>query len=128
MTIKLDFGSIKIDVSSPKLAHLTNVFFKLQKVILHHIFQSIIVAFAEYYMNLSIKPFKCDKCGNRQHFIWKTRHGKSTQILSMSGLIKLNQLQIQCKQCNHKMYLVRKLLVVKFILLPNLLSLIHSPV
>ena len=94
MTIELDLGSITIDISSPKLTHLTDTFFKLQKMILHHVFQSVIVAFAEHYMNLSIKPFTCDKCCNRQHFIWKTRYGKSTQILSIFGYIKLNQLQI----------------------------------
>ena len=113
MTIELDLGSITIDISSPKLTHLTDAFFKLQKMILHHLFQSVIVVFAEHYMNLPIKPFACDKCCNRQHFIWKTRHGKSTQILSIFGYIKLNQLQIQCKQCHHKMYLLRKLLSIQ---------------
>jgi len=56
------------------------------------------------------KPFSCDTCGNNKAFIWKTRYGKKTSILTLFGLLHLFQLQIQCKECGHKMYLTRKLL------------------
>ncbi|MCK5673424.1 MAG: hypothetical protein KAH95_08600 [Spirochaetales bacterium] len=61
-------------------------------------------------MSLEKKPFKCDLCGNEHSFIWKTRKGKKTKILLIFGLALLNQLQVQCKTCGHKMNITRKLL------------------
>ena len=55
------------------------------------------------------KSFEC-KCGNATDFIWKTRHGKPTTILSWLGWITIPQLQVQCKCCDSKQYLTRKLL------------------
>lgn len=112
MKIELDLGTVTIDIPSAKLCYLTEAFFKIQKLVLKHFFQSVILIFAKYYMNLTTKPFTCDKCGNNKHFKWKTKHGKPTQLLTIFGRVKLKQLQIQCKHCDHKMYIVRKLLSV----------------
>jgi hypothetical protein len=42
--------------------------------------------------------------------IWKTRHGKETKILTIFKWVTLHQLQVQCRKCGHKMYVLRKLL------------------
>ena len=52
----------------------------------------------------------CEGCGNDKEFIWKTRHGKETKILTVFQWVRLQQLQVQCKRCGHKMYITRKLL------------------
>ena len=68
--------------------------------------------FAEHYMSLEKKPFICDECGNEHSFIWKTRKRKKTGILLIFGLAFLNQLQVKCKICGHKMNITRKLLEI----------------
>jgi hypothetical protein len=73
-------------------------------------FQKVLVGFAEYEMGLKEKLFSCDNCGNDSEFIWKTRHGKGTKILTWFRWITLQQLQVQCKRCEHKQYITRKLL------------------
>jgi predicted nucleic-acid-binding Zn-ribbon protein len=110
MKIEYEVGTVTIDIASPKLKYITEAFFKLQKLFLQQFFQNVLLAFAEYFMSLQVKPFGCDKCSNRQYFKWKTRHGKKTSLLTIFGQVMLKQFQVQCKQCGHKMYLIRKLL------------------
>jgi hypothetical protein len=64
-------------------------------------------------MGLSRKPFSCEGCGNDKEFIWKTRHGKETKILTVFQWVSMEQLQVQCKRCGHKMYITRKLLGIE---------------
>jgi hypothetical protein len=72
--------------------------------------QKVVTGYGEYVMALEKKPFCCDKCGNNRGFIWKTRQGKETKILTVFQWVTLRQLQVQCKECGHKMYLLRKFL------------------
>jgi len=60
-------------------------------------------------MGLETKPFCCEQCGNCKEFIWKTRVGKLTELLTIFGLVMLGQLQVKCKRCGYKMYLVCRL-------------------
>jgi len=102
--------NIDIDLKSPNLKEISDNYCKILKIITSQFFQQVILEFANHYMSQGIKPFSCDKCGNNKHFIWKTHHGKKTSLLTIFGLLNLFQLQIQCKICNCKMYLTRKLL------------------
>lgn len=110
MKIEYEVGTVTIDIALPKLKYITEAFFKIQKSFLQQFFQNVLLAFAEYFMSFQVKPFRCDKCSNRQYFKWKSRHGKETSLLTIFGQVILKQLQVQCKQCGHKMYLIRKLL------------------
>ncbi len=112
MKIEYDIGTVVIEIPSAKLKYITAAYFQIQKTLLVQFFQNVLLAFAEYFMSLQVKPFRCDKCSNSKYFIWKTRHGKATTLLTIFGRVTLNQLQVQCKQCGHKMYLIRKLLDV----------------
>jgi Zn finger protein HypA/HybF involved in hydrogenase expression len=70
----------------------------------------VLLGFSEYYIKMEEKPFECEICGNGREFIWKTRHGKNTSILTLFQKVYLNQLQVKCKECGHKFYIIRKLL------------------
>ena len=85
-------------------------FSKLLPQMLTDFIQKVLLGFGENAMGQSRKPFCCDTCGNDKEFIWKTRHGKETKILTVFQWVSLEQLQVQCKRCGHKMYLTRKLL------------------
>jgi len=102
--------NIDIDLKSPKLKELLGNFCTIIQKLLGQFVQQSLHEFADYYMAQGTKPFSCDKCGNDQQFIWKTHRGKKTSLITIFGLLNLFQLQVQCKKCNHKMYLTRKLL------------------
>jgi len=78
--------------------------------LLEDFFQKVLVGFGEYEMGLKQKSFACRCCGNDQEFIWKTRHGKATSILTWFRWITIKQLQVQCKRCGGKLYITRTLL------------------
>jgi len=69
-----------------------------------------LLGLGEYAMSLEKKPFSCEQCCNDDEFIWKTRHGKKTKVLTVFHWISLPQMQVQCKRCGHKFYITRKLL------------------
>lgn len=106
------YCNLSIDIDKPDLKSITEAFHDIQKILLPLFFNQVILNFAEYYMSMPEKPFSCSQCGNKHSFIWKTRKGKETNILSIFGMLILNQLQVQCKVCGHKMYLTRKLLKI----------------
>ena len=106
------YCNINIDIDKPDLKNITEAFHEIQKILLPSFFNQVILNFAEHYMSLKEKPFHCDRCGNKNSFIWKTHKGKSTDILSLFGMLILNQLQIQCKCCGRKIYITRKLLEI----------------
>ena len=85
-------------------------FSKLLPQMLTDFIQKVLFVFGENAMGQTRKPFCCERCGNDKEFIWKTRHGKETKILTVFQWVSLEQLQVQCKRCGHKMYLTRKLL------------------
>lgn len=111
--MKIQFAcTIDIDLKNPSLKEISDNFGKILKIIVSQFFQQIILEFADYYMSQRKKPFSCKICGNNGDFIWKTHHGKKTSLLTIFGLLNLFQIQVQCKNCDHKMYLTRKLLDV----------------
>ena len=89
---------------------IMKVFLTLLPQLLEDFFQKVLVAFGEYEMAQDKKSFACKCCGNDTKFIWKTRHGKATTILTWFRYITLKQLQVQCKVCGSKQYLTRMLL------------------
>ena len=109
--ITIEFGcQFRIELTDSSLEAILKAFCKLLPELLRDFIQKVLVGFGEYGMGLSRKPFCCDECGNNKEFIRKTRHGKETKILTVFQWVSLEQLQVQCKRCGHKMYLTRKLL------------------
>ena len=85
-------------------------FLMLLPQLLEDFFQKVLVGFGEYEMSLKKKSFACKRCGNDTEFVWKTRHGKATTILTWFRWITLKQLQVRCKRCGSKQYITRMLL------------------
>ena len=110
-SITIEFGcQFRVDIRECSLATILVAFSKLLPQMLTDFIQKVLFVFGESAMGQSRKPFCCDTCGNDKEFIWKTRHGKETKILTVFQWVSLEQLQVQCKRCGHKMYLTRKLL------------------
>lgn len=105
--------SLRIDIAEPTLKAITQAYARLLPMLLSDFFTRVLEVFAEHYMELAQKPFCCERCGNQQEFVWKTRKGKSTALLSIFGLLRLAQQQVKCSRCGHKMYITRKLLGVE---------------
>jgi peroxiredoxin family protein len=96
-----------------KLSSILLAFCKLLPELLTDFIQKAVTGYGEYAMGLEKKPFCCDRCGNDREMIWKTRHGKETKILTVFRWVTLHQLQVRCKKCGHKMYLLRNLLGIE---------------
>jgi len=112
--MKIDYGAtFSIDIAEPTLKALTQAYFQMSRILLSDFFQNVLRKFAEHFIELETKPFCCERCGNQKEFIWKTRVGKPTEVLTIFGVVRLGQLQVRCKLCGHKMYLVRRLLGVE---------------
>ena len=105
--------SVRIDIPEPTLKAITLAYARLLPMLLGDFFTTVLEVFAEHYMQLPQKPFCCERCGNQQEFVWKTRKGKPTRLLCIFGLVKLAQQQVKCRRCGHKMYITRKLLGVE---------------
>lgn len=101
-----------IDIRDCKLNTILAGFNEIKEVLLNMLMQEIIEQFANCYMSQERKPFICEKCNNDKHFIWKTRHGKQTKIITVFQTVLLRQLQVECKECGHKFYITRFLLGV----------------
>ena len=113
-SITIEFGcQFRVELADSSLGSILKAFCKLLPEILMDVIQKVLVGFGESAMSHSRKPFCCDRCGNDKEFIWKTRHGKETKILTVFQWVRLEQLQVQCKRCGHKMYITRKLLGVE---------------
>lgn len=104
---------IEINLFDSKLKVVLHAFSKLYYKLLDEFIQQVLLSFAEQYMLMTEKPFSCEICGNSRNFIWKTRHGKNTGILTIFKKVILKQLQVECKDCHHKFYLTRQLLGIK---------------
>lgn len=110
-SITIEFGcQFRVEIRESSLGTILIAFGKLLPQILTDFLQKVLIGFGESVMAQSRKPFRCDECGNDKEFIWKTRHGKETRILTVFQWVRLQQLQVQCKRCGHKMYITRKLL------------------
>jgi len=109
--ITLDFESqFRVTLTSSDFVAIMKAFLLLLPQFLEDFFQKVLVGFAEYELSLPQKSFSCTCCGNDRDFVWKTRHGKTTTILTWFRWIKLCQLQVLCKRCGHKQYITRTLL------------------
>jgi len=105
--------NLNVFVEDPQLKTILKVFKEILPLILNQLFNVVLLAFAERYMEMKGKPICCDECGNNTAFIWKTRHGRGTILKSIFCILNLKQLQWQCKKCNHKFFITRKLLGVE---------------
>jgi hypothetical protein len=105
--------NLHIDISEPTLKAITQAYMQLLPKLLSDFFKSVLDVFAQHYMELPQKPFCCERCGNQEEFVWKTRKGKPTKLLCIFGLLKLAQQQVKCSRCGHKMYITRTLLGVE---------------
>lgn len=105
--------NIDIDIKSPELNEINKNNSLILKEITQQFYQNILVEFADHYIASKALPFPCPNCGNIHRFIWKTHKGKPTSLLSVYGWLNLFQLQIQCSDCGHKMYISRKLLGIE---------------
>jgi len=108
ITINFDC-QFEVHLENSRIATILAAFATLLPQLLADFFQKTLVGFGEYAMALKKKPFAC-KCGNEADFIWKTRHGNKTKIHGFYRWLELRQLQVQCKRCDSKMYITRKLL------------------
>jgi len=112
--MKMDYQiSVHIDIPEPTLKAITLAYARLLPILLSDFFKTVLDVFAQHYMELAKKPFCCECCGNEEEFIWKTREGKTTTLLSLFGIVRLAQQQVKCRRCGHKMYITRKLLGVE---------------
>jgi hypothetical protein len=110
-SITIEFESqFRVTLTGCNFAAIMKAFLLLLPQFLEDFFQKVLVGFAEYVMALPKKPFACNCCGNDTDFVWKTRHGKATTILTWFRWITLKQLQVLCKRCGHKQYITRMLL------------------
>lgn len=109
ITIEFDC-QFRVDLQSCDFSSIMKAFLILLPQLLEDFFQKVLVGFGEYEMALAKKSFACTCCGNDTDFIWKTRHGKATKILTWFRWITLKQLQVLCKGCGHKQYITRTLL------------------
>lgn len=110
-SITIDFESqFRVTLASSDFTTIMKAFLLLLPQLLEDFFQKVLVGFAEYEMSLPQKSFACTCCGNNSDFVWKTRHGKATNILSWFRWLTLHQLQVLCKRCGHKQYITRTLL------------------
>ena len=109
ITVEFDC-QFRVNLQSSNFSSIMKAFLMLLPQLLEDFFQKVLVGFGEYDMSLENKSFACKCCGNDIDFIWKTRHGKATKILTWFRWITLKQLQVQCKRCCSKMYITRMLL------------------
>jgi len=109
ITIEFDC-QFRVSLQSSDFSSIMRAFLILLPQLLEDFFQKVLVGFGEYEMALEKKSFPCTCCGNDTDFIWKTRHGKATKILTWFRWITLKQLQVLCKRCGHKQYITRTLL------------------
>ena len=107
----IDFEcQFRVHLQSSDFSSIMKAFLILLPQLLEDFFQKVLVGFGDYEMGLKKKSFVCKCCGNDSEFVWKTRHGKATAILTWFRRITLKQLQVQCKRCGSKQYITRMLL------------------
>ncbi len=109
--ITIEFDCLfRVNMGQCDFSSIMKAFLVLLPQLLEDFFQKVLVAFGEYEMAQEKKSFACKCCGNATKFIWKTRHGKATAILTWFRYITLKQLQVECKECGSKQYITRALL------------------
>jgi len=102
-----------VKIKECSLGSIISAFLRFLPDLLTDFIMKTLLGYAEYVMALEEKPFCCEKCGNSRNFTWKTRHGKTTRILTIFQWITLHQLQVKCSNCGHKFYITRRLLMLE---------------
>lgn len=109
--MKINFSvNYSLDLPDCKLETIVCAFSKLIPMVLNDLLRSVLLHFAKNHMQAERKPFACAGCGNDVRFIWKTHNGKLTSLRTVFALLKTPQLQVQCKECDKKMFITRPLL------------------
>ena len=72
-----------VKIKECSLGSIISAFLRFLPDLLMDFIMKILLGYAEYVMNLEEKPFCCEKCGNSRNFTWKTRHGRTTRILTI---------------------------------------------
>jgi len=109
--ITMDYDcEFQVTLPNCQLMTLLAAFASILSQLLNDFLKRAILLYAEAAMQAPHKPFACDRCGNDQRFIWKTKRGRPTRILTLYQWVVLDQLQVQCQACGHKFYLTRRLL------------------
>jgi len=109
--ITIEFGcQFRVVLQSSNFSSIMKAFILLLPQIMEDFFQRVLIGFGEYEMHLKRKSFACKGCGNNTEFVWKTRHGKQTKVLTCFRWLRLKQLQVKCKRCGRKLYITRILL------------------
>ena len=109
--LKIEFTcQFRLTLPDARLSSLLATFTALLPTFLADFIQKALVGYGELLMARKKKPFSCGQCGNDEHFIWKTRSGKPTKVLTTFAWVTLRQLQIQCSCCGHKLSITRMLL------------------
>ena len=112
--MKIEFScSTIIDISSPKLEDICKQFSLIFVIIIREFFKQILLCYGEEIVRNGSITLRCPHCGNSKSFTWKTRHGKPTSIMTIFGKVVLDQLQVKCKDCSHKIYITRQLLGIE---------------
>ncbi|UJS20848.1 MAG: hypothetical protein L3J18_00520 [Candidatus Brocadia sp.] len=92
-SITVEFGcQIRVELKDGSLESILKAFCKILPEILRDFIQKIVVGSGESAMARSLKPFCCDECGKDKGFIWKTRHGKETKILTVFQWLRLERM------------------------------------
>ena len=109
--LKIDFAcQFRLSLPNVQLSTLMSAFTILLPKLLADFLQKALIGYGELLMARREKPFSCGRCGNFERFIWKTRSGKPTKVLTTFAWVTLGQMQIQCSCCGHKLSITRMLL------------------
>ena len=109
--LKIDFAcQFCLSLPNVQLSTLMSAFTSLLPKLLADFLQKALIGYGELLMARREKPFSCGRCGNFERFIWKTRSGKPTKVLTTFAWVTLGQMQIQCSCCGHKLSITRMLL------------------
>jgi len=116
--IEMSFNYI-VEISDFKLDSLVSSFRQLLlpllssfiSNILHQLGDTLVENLPVHLTNNKNDTFCCPKCGSRS-FKWKTRRSTSlsTKLSTELGTVAIPKMQIQCRKCGHKRYIVRELL------------------
>lgn len=118
MKIELTFN-YNLELHDCKLDNLVFAFKQLIPALLSAFIAAVLRQFAERLLgNMAVsgpsgeeQPFNCSRCG-AQTLIWKTRASRTvtTKLTTCMGSATVPQMQVQCKKCGRKEYIVRRLL------------------
>ncbi|MGI6354231.1 MAG: hypothetical protein ACOX6W_18295 [Lentisphaeria bacterium] len=118
MKIELSFN-YTVDLADCKLDSLTSAFKAMLAAQLSTFISSVLQQFADRLLGSMADGLPaeagqllvCPGCGGRS-FKWKTRMSSSVsaKLTTAFGTLSIPQMQIQCRECARKQYIVRKLL------------------